>query len=424
MTKKIVLSFTLLVTGLLGFSQENTSSPYSYYGLGDVRFRGAIDARSMGGLNITGDSISLNMQNPASYSRLQLMNFSVGGTSNFNNLKNNTTTEQAQRTSLDYLAVGIPMGKFGAAFGLIPYSAVGYKINFRSTDEDNFIRNRQLLGSGNINRLFFGGAYSFSKELSMGLNVEYNFGVINNTNKQTMFDLNNNTIVQLGTKETNNYNIAGASLNMGILYNKKVFEKYNLYTSLTYTPKSELKTEKTRNISLITFDNAGNEFQVTEPEEIEIPDENIVIPSKLSIGFGIGKTNKWLIGSEIVFSETSSQNNLFTEISNSSYKNSQKYIIGGYYIPKYDSFTSYLSRVVYRAGFRYDTNGLVINNQTINDYGMNFGLGLPLGASKIDVGFEFGQRGTTSNGLIQENYFNLSVGLSLSDKWFRKSLID
>lgn len=424
MTKKIVLSFALLVTGLLGFSQENTSSPYSYYGLGEVRFRGAIDARSMGGLNIIGDSISLNMQNPASYSRLQLMNFAIGGTSNFNNLKNNTTAETAQRTSLDYLAVGIPMGKFGAAFGLIPYSAVGYKINFRSTDEDNFIRNRQLLGSGNINRLFFGGAYSFSKELSVGLNVEYNFGVINNTNKQTMFDLNNNTIVQLGTKETNNYNIAGASLNLGILYNKKVFEKYNLYTSLTYTPKSELKTEKTRNISLITFDNAGNEFQITEPIEIEIPDENIVIPSKLSLGFGIGKNNKWLIGSEIIFNETSSQNNLFTENSNSSYKNSQKYIIGGYYIPKYDSFNSYLSRVVYRAGFRYDTNGLVINNQAINDYGMNFGLGLPLGASKIDVGFEFGQRGTTSNGLIQENYFNLSIGLSLSDKWFRKSLID
>ena len=109
---------------------------------------------------------------------------------------------------------------------------------------------------------------------------------------------------------------------------------------------------------------------------------------------------------------------------NTSYKNSQKYIIGGYYIPKYDSFNSYLSRVVYRAGFRYDTNGLVINNQTINDYGMNFGLGLPLGVSKIDVGFEFGKRGTISSGLIQENYFNLSIGLSLSDKWFRKTLID
>jgi long-subunit fatty acid transport protein len=220
-----------------------------------------------------------------------------------------------------------------------------------------------------------------------------------------MFDLKHKTIVQLGTKEENSYNISGFSYNLGILFNKKIQNNLNLYSSLNYRPKSKFKTNKTRNLSLIAFDNLGNEFQVTEPVEIEIPDENIVLPSKLSLGFGIGKTNKWMLGSEISFSKSSKQNNLFTENSNSTYKNSQRYTIGGYYIPKYDSFNSYLSRVVYRAGFRYDTNGLVINNQTINDYGMNFGLGLPLGVSKIDVGFEFGKRGTTSSGLIQENYF-------------------
>jgi hypothetical protein len=424
MTKKIVLSFTLLVTGLLGFSQENTSSPYSYYGLGDVRFRGTHDARAMGGLNITGDSIALNLQNPASYSRLHLTTFAVGGSTNFNNLNNDTTTEQAQRTSLDYLAVGVPMGKFGASFGLIPYSAVGYKINFRTTDENNILRNRQLLGDGNVNNFYVGGAYSFNKNLSFGINIEYNFGIINNVSKQTLFDLNSNTIVQLGTKEDNSYKISGVSYNLGVLFNKKIENNLNLYSSLSYRPEAKFKTNKTRNLSLIAFDNAGNEFQVTEPVEIEIPDEDIVLPSKLSLGFGVGKTNKWMVGSEIIFLNSSNQNNLFTENSNSTYKNSQRYIVGGYYIPKYDSFNSYLSRVVYRAGFRYDATGLVINNQSINDYGMNFGLGLPLGVSKIDVGFEFGKRGTISNGLIQENYFNLSIGLSLSDKWFRKTLID
>jgi len=55
---------------------------------------------------------------------------------------------------------------------------------------------------------------------------------------------------------------------------------------------------------------------------------------------------------------------------------------------------------------------------------MNFGLGLPVGISKIDIGFEFGKRGTIKQNLIQENYFNLSIGLSLSDKWFKRTLID
>ena len=56
---------------------------------------------------------------------------------------------------------------------------------------------------------------------------------------------------------------------------------------------------------------------------------------------------------------------------------------------------------------------------------MNFGLGLPVSSSSINLGFEFGKKGTTSNGLIEENYFNLSVGLSLGDySWFKKRKID
>ena len=80
--------------------------------------------------------------------------------------------------------------------------------------------------------------------------------------------------------------------------------------------------------------------------------------------------------------------------------------------------------MVYRAGFRYENTGLVIKDKSIEDYGMNFGLGLPLGYSKIDLGFEIGVRGTQYYNLIRENYFNISVGLSLSDKWFKKRKID
>ena len=116
--------------------------------------------------------------------------------------------------------------------------------------------------------------------------------------------------------------------------------------------------------------------------------------------------------------------NRFDDITDNKFENSTKISVGGFYIPKYDSFSSYLSRVVYRAGFRYENTGLVFNNNSINDYGMNFGLGLPVGLSKIDLGFEFGKRGTTTNGLIEENYFNVSVGLSLSDIWFNKRKID
>ena len=148
------------------------------------------------------------------------------------------------------------------------------------------------------------------------------------------------------------------------------------------------------------------------------------MPSKVSIGAGIGNSKKWLIGAEISFAENSKLTNRFDDIYDVSFENATKISVGGFFIPKYDSFSSYLSRVVYRAGFRHENTGLVINNESINDYGMNFGLGLPVGNSSIDLGFEFGKKGTTSNGLIEENYFNLSVGLSLNDIWFKKRKID
>jgi hypothetical protein len=85
--------------------------------------------------------------------------------------------------------------------------------------------------------------------------------------------------------------------------------------------------------------------------------------------------------------------------------------------------------VVYRGGIRYEELGIEvsgdgINSSSINEFGISFGLGLPIGRtsgfSNANVGFELGQRGTQDNGLIRETFFNFSVGLSLNDTWFIK----
>ena len=116
--------------------------------------------------------------------------------------------------------------------------------------------------------------------------------------------------------------------------------------------------------------------------------------------------------------------NRFGAIENVAFENANKIAIGGFFVPKYDSFSNYLSRIAYRAGFRYENTGLVIDNNSIKDYAVTFGLGLPVGISKINLGLELGKKGTNSNGLIEENYVNVTVGLSLSDIWFIKRKID
>ena len=78
MFRQIIVGLFILIAGVT-VAQEGTTSPYSYYGIGTLKFRGTVENRTMGGLGVFSDSIHLNLQNPASYSSLRLVNFSVGG---------------------------------------------------------------------------------------------------------------------------------------------------------------------------------------------------------------------------------------------------------------------------------------------------------------------------------------------------------
>ena len=115
-------------------------------------------------------------------------------------------------------------------------------------------------------------------------------------------------------------------------------------------------------------------------------------------------------------------NNKLFELDNVEFKKGSKFSFGGFYIPKYDSFTNFFSRLVYRAGLRVEDTGLQIDNQSIKEVGFNFGFGIPFqGFSSVNLGFEVGKRGTTNAGLIQENFFSVRLGMSLSDLWFVKN---
>lgn len=421
MIKKLIVIASLFFS-ITSWSQDNTASPYSYYGLGEIKFRGTEDARSMGSIGIVADSIHFNLLNPASYSKLKFSTFAIGSTSTFSNFETNTNNEKAQRTILNYLAIAIPLKRFGTAIGLMPYSAVGYKIesNYLNTS-DNTLRNKRALGNGNINQLFIGSSYAINKNFSVGVNINYNFGEIETDFIETIYSP---IQLQLSSRERNNSNITGFSLNSGIYYSKKISSKLRLNSSFVYSPEATLTSVNSRNIATVFYTLNGSEIISTPTQDIDVENQKMKIPSKYTLASGIGQDKKWFLGAEISHQENSKLKNRFKDIQNAAFENATKIAIGGYYIPDYDSFSSYFSRIIYRAGFRYENTGLVLRNESINDYGMTFGLGLPVGLSKINLGFEFGKRGTTAQNLIQENYFNLNIGLSLNDLWFRKREIN
>ena len=406
MIKKIILSACLLIS-FISFAQQGTASPYSFYGIGDAKFKGTLENRSMGGVSVEQDSIHLNIDNPSSYASLKLTTFTVGGTFASSTLKTNDESAKAQRTTFDYLAVGIPMGKFGAAFGLVPLSTVGYKIlNDNSATEG--ATSSQFQGKGGVNKVFFGLGYKIKPNWNIGADVQYNFGKITTTSIEAI------TGVQNSTSETNTSELSGVNFNIGTMYQAKITKKLNVYTSLSYTFASTLNSNSTRVISVSTD---------PDPITVDPVDTNLKLPNKVTIGAGIGEARKWLVGTTMAFQGNGEFANYYNTSEDVHYEKYAKYAIGGYYIPNYTSFSSYMSRITYRAGLKYEKVGLVINNESIKDVGMSLGAGVPIpgSLSNVNFGIEFGKRGTVSSGLVQENYFNFSLGFSFNDRWFVKN---
>ncbi len=413
MIKKIIVS-TCLLLSLVSFAQQATSSPYSYYGIGDVRFKGALENRSMAGLSVAPDSIHINLENPAGFANLKLTTFTMGGSQNFTSLKADNQNASAQRTTLDYLALGLPLGKFGAGFGIIPYSSVGYKIETVATDPTQ--ANKRFDGSGGLNKVFLGLGYKILHNLSIGADVHYNFGQIQSNNLEFM------PYVPIGSRELNVANLSGVNFDIGMMFQSKISKNLSFFSSLNYSPESVLISNNTRDIATVTY---GSNFNLAVVDELEniITKANLKLPRKLSVGAGVGNSGRWLLGAEITLQDKGSLINDYNASSNAGYGKSEKYSIGGFYIPENKTFSSYGKRITYRAGLKYEKTGLIINSQSINDVGLTLGVGLPLIGtfSNVNIGLELGKKGTTATGLVQENYTNLNLSFSLNDKWFRKT---
>ncbi|SCY44642.1 Long-chain fatty acid transport protein [Nonlabens sp. Hel1_33_55] len=402
--------FLLALTG--SWAQSRTSSPYSFFGLGQQTFRGTIENRSMAGIRSYADSIHLNLQNPASYSKLRLTTYAIGleHTETFAN--SDEGSDQYDATSIEYLSIGIPVSpKTAFGFGLIPIQSVGYRIgNFELPQYSNFT------GEGSLNRAYFSIGHELFNGLSIGGEFRYNFGE----------ELNSSSVfiqgIEQGTNETNETDLSGVSYNLALNYDTILSNGHSFNASVVYQPESDISARNVRSLS--TFFLSG---LIETNVNTVIGDEtkqDLKLPQELTVGFGYGMPRKWNVAAEYSLRGSSSSASRSFAPDNSSFTDASSYRVGGYYIPNYNSISSYWDRIVYRAGIRYEENGLIINDEEINEFGISFGLGLPVGRtgafSNANIGFELGQRGTENAGLIKENFASISIGLSLNDRWFVK----
>ena len=412
MIKRILVVVLITIT-TSAFAQEGNSSPYSFYGLGLSNFKGSIENQAMGGISILGDSIHTNFQNPAGFGALKLTNFTIAGSHRETNLEASGETGSTTSTTIDYLSLSFPVSKrLGFGFGLIPEISVDYEI-FDGDDESL----SQYSGRGGVNRAFLAAGIELFKGFRIGAEGSYNFGNIRNENIQA--DANQ----QYSVREIEQSDVSGFTYNLGAQYELTFAKKYKIYSSASFQPETSLTLENERSLQSVIYSRLDNAVVgVVDSQDFPVGDTESIIPNKYTFGLGAGQVNKWFAGGQVEFAETSNTSNRGFNIANASYEDSFKYRLGGYFVPDYNSITSYWGRVTYKLGARYEESGLLIENQSIDEFGISFGLGLPLGRgfSNANLTFEYGQRGTTTAGLVKEDFFKVGLSLSLNPlrPWF------
>ncbi|MDA9883495.1 hypothetical protein OAT98_02305 [Flavobacteriaceae bacterium] len=420
---KVIKNYSLILLFVLStsfvVSQTNTGSPYSLNELGEINFLGNVSNLSMGGIDSAIDSIEFNINNPSSLAKLKTTNYLIGTFYKSTGISNVNSTDNINTANINYIAVGIPTKIFGFGFGVLPYSSVGF--NLQSTEEYNTANsiNSRLFGAeGNINRAFVSIGLPLLKYLSLGASANYNFGKFN----YEKFNLIEN--VNYGIFANSSSEISGFTYNFSSNLSIPLKNDFTLNLVYSFYPEGNLDSYNieslyTSNSSSISLESLGD-FVDIDLNSRGLENTKLPVPKKSVYSLGLEKKNSWFLGFQYESKLSSNFENVFLDIQNVSYRDSNSLSIGGYIIPDSSSLISYWKRVKYSIGIKNEKKSIIVNNLPINHFSLNLGLGLPIaGLSKANLGLELGKVGDNDS-LVKENYLALRLGLSLNDVWFIK----
>ncbi len=485
--KKLVLFIALISSNFFSVAQILTSSPYSRYGLGELNQQTFAASSAMGGCFIAyhQDTIApffINISNPAGLAGLKLTTLELGGQMQFTKIISLEASITKRNTNFSYGSLGFPLRRIGGggAFGVMPYSTVGYKIN--STDEVANVgtMNYVFSGDGGINKVFLGAGFKpfrhqltkfqhsdsydtiikyqqsaklkrkkFGKqllsELAIGATGNFLFGTIN----QVTDVIYPGSITYFNVKRQRALQVNDFTFNFGL-------QTHFTIDSVNYHGKDPLK--KGHRIVRKQKIKIGTGFYINSPTGISAKQSNIIynyaldgfgverpkdtvlksidnkgtitLPLEMGVGLSIKRGEKLTILMDAAVTNWSGFK--YFNAPSTDFKNTMRLSAGINYVPNKIAYgtANYIKRVQYRLGFTYSDGFLDIKNTGITNYAITAGLGLPVGIGRFDdiavvnISAQFGRMGSVNNNLLQEDYARIIIGFTFNKRWFIKYKYD
>ena len=440
-----IIFILLLFIGNLSIAQNSINSPFSSYGIGESDGLDHSTFLGVGNATISMvDSTVLNFDNPASYSSIGKGQplFSFGTSTRLSNYKEGIANEFNTNTSIQHFAFGLSFAKrLGMAFGLQPYSRRGYDFNVGDfIDSDSITYTYQ--GTGTINKAFLGLSADILKfdstRLSVGGNFGFLFGNVSNTRKAVLFSTTENGGVGVKT-----YDIRSFHYDLGLSFSHQFTPNHSVGVYATFDPLQKLNTTYEEGVYYASQVDNPNTYDTSY--YLSQTAGTLTNVPKLTYGlsykyrFTDTKKIQRKLHPEIAVyatystSDWSKFENTFSTDTAITFFNTSKISFGVQFIPEAEfqlntATTSFLARVRYRAGFYSYTLPYATNGQQVSDFGTTFGFGIPVAVQKslssINFGFSVGSRGVADQNQLKENYYGISLGITIApgdtEKWFRK----
>jgi len=401
----------LVVAMGCGTAQSQTSyTPYSKMGYGLLNDNVSSIQRSMGGVGyaMKGGRI-VNVMNPASYADVDSLTFLWDVGIDLTNLwsKENGNEGYSFGGGLDYLTGHFKVTKnLGAAFGLLPYSSVGYSYGGEISGG-----NESRSGSGGFNQLFLGVGYQPIKNLSVGVNFSYLFGTTSNT---TLITSNSTSYF------TRNMKIRDWNAQAGIQYSLPLAKGRDQVTlGLSYQPKKSFHG----NTWGTSFDSQDSKVDTIAYTSMK---GNYEQPASIGMGLSYEWNHRLTVEADYTYQAWSKAKYLALEgfePQAMKFDDRWKLAAGVQYTPNRRG--SFFGAMAFRAGAFYNHDYLNYSGNNVRDYGASIGVGLPAPGSKttVNIGLEWRHRESSPVHLITENYLNITLGVNFNELWFWKNRI-
>ena len=332
--------------------------------------------------------------------------------------------------TLDYAHVGFRLFRgLGLVAGFVPYSDIGYSFSSPETPIATDASTTQTIttsttygGSGGLNEAYVGLGWKAFRGFSVGANIgflwgKYSHSLIPSFSEGGVASTSYSSAIKYYDAALRTY-----KLDLGAQYSVRMTRQDWLNIGVT----ASIGHKIAQDASLLLFTTKGDTTTYTAASPFDLP---------YTVAFGAAWQHKGtLLVAADVHHERWGQCHLPAETESGylptkdGYQNRWSVAAGAGWTP--NPFGKYWQRVQYKAGFNYSTPYLRINgNDGPSELNLTFGAGIPIqnkqnNRSVVNVGLGWLRRSAGSAGMIKEDYFVLSLGVTFNERWFLKYKIE